>query len=175
MNKKVLISEPKRKLFQLLLEDHRVSTIVMTNGEIPESIQVHTDGSVTFGRTPRNWWNILFRDKETKDFETVCIRMAKAFAKYLPPNSNLARFLTEEIIKNAIEEENYELVIDKFVMYAFLGVTDGDYKLNKLKLFDEGTEQQQKNSSGRSKIRCQGTAYLDLGGGQIPLGVFIEE
>ena len=79
--KKVLISEPKRKLFELLLQDHRVSTIVMTNNEVPASIKVNTDGSVTFGRTPKKWWNFLFGDTETKDFETVCIRMAKAFAK----------------------------------------------------------------------------------------------
>lgn len=173
--KKVLISEPKRKLFELLLQDHRVSTIVMTNNEVPASIKVNTDGSVTFGRTPKKWWNFLFGDTETKDFETVCIRMAKAFAKYLPPGSGLAESLTQEIIRNAIEEEDYESVIDKFVMYAFLGVTEGDYKLNKLKLIDEDPRQQRKNDRGQSNVSYYGTAYVDLGGGQIPIGVRIEK
>lgn len=165
-----LISPAKRKLFQLLLEDKRISSIVVCNGEDPKAIRVNEDGTVTFGRTKKHWWNWFWQDEVTKDFETVCIRMIKAFSKYLPPDSELVNLLTEEVIKNAVASNNYEDVIDRFVMYAFLGVTEGDYKLNKLKLIDDNPRQR-KNASGKMKAYGAGMAYLDLGGGQIPIPV----
>lgn len=174
MPKVQLISEPKKKLFALLLQDKRINSIVLTNDEIPENIIVNDNGSVTFGRTRKHWWNWLFNDTVTKDFETVCIRMVKAFNQYLPKNSGLTRLLTEEIIRSAIEKQNYESVIDRFVMYAFLGVTEGDYKLNKLKLIDEAPRQQQKNASG-TKYKGEGVAYIDFGGGAIPICVHLSE
>lgn len=170
-----LISLPKRKLFKLLLEDKRVSSIVLCNDEEPQAIRVNEDGSVTFGRTPKHWWNWFWNDEVTKDFETVCIRMIKAYSKYLPPNSELASLLTEEVVRNAIESNNYESVIDRFVMYAFLGVTEGDYKLNKLKLIDAGARQQYNASDQKFKMSAKGKAYVDFGGGQIPIGISIEE
>ena len=173
MSKIQLISEPKKKLFALLLQDKRINSIVLTNDEIPESIRVNDDGSITFGRTKKHWWNILFRDTVTKDFETVCLRMVKAYTKYLPSNSGLTALLTDEIVKNAIMTNNYESVIDRFVMYAFLGVTEGDYKLNKLKLIDEDPRQQRGNASG-TKLKGMGIAYLDVGGGQIPINIHLE-
>lgn len=173
MSKIQLISEPKKKLFTLLLQDKRINSIVLTNDEIPESIVVNDDGSVTFGRTRKHWWNWLFNDRVTKDFETVCIRMVKAFNKYLPPESGLTKLLTEEIIHNAIEKQDYESVIDRFVMYAFLGVTEGDYKLNKLKLIDDTPRQQVHNASGK-KLHGIGTAFLDLGGGAIEIPIYID-
>ena len=171
MAKIQLISEPKKKLFTLLLQDKRINSIVLTNDEIPESIIVNDDGSITFGRTKKHWWNWLFNDTVTKDFETVCIRMVKAFNNYLPKGSSLTKLLTEEVIHNAIEKQDYESVIDRFVMYAFLGVTEGDYKLNKLKLIDEEPRQR-----GTCKRKGDGVAYIDLGGGSIPIAMhFLEE
>lgn len=174
MAKIQLISEPKKKLFKLLLEDKRINSIVLTNDEVPENIIVNDDGSVTFGRTKKHWWNWLFNDTVTKDFETVCIRMVKAFNQYLPKDSGLTRLLTEEVIRNAVEKQDYESVIDRFVMYAFLGVTEGDYKLNKLKLIDEEPRQQSRNASGSRKMQGSGIAYLDVGGGQIPIAIHLE-
>lgn len=174
MAKIQLISEPKKKLFKLLLEDKRINSIVLTNDEVPENIIVNDDGSVTFGRTKKHWWNWLFNDTVTKDFETVCIRMVKAFNQYLPKDSGLTKLLTEEVIHNAIEKQDYESVIDRFVMYAFLGVTEGDYKLNKLKLIDDEPQQQYKNARGSKRMQGSGIAYLDVGGGQIPIAVRLE-
>lgn len=174
MAKIQLISEPKKKLFKLLLEDKRINSIVLTNDEVPENIIVNDDGSVTFGRTKKHWWNWLFNDTVTKDFETVCIRMVKAFNQYLPKDSGLTKLLTEEVIHNAIEKQDYESVIDRFVMYAFLGVTEGDYKLNKLKLIDEEPQQQYRNARESKRMQGSGIAYLDVGGGQIPIAVHLE-
>lgn len=175
MSKIQLISEPKKKLFALLLQDKRINSIVLTNNEIPESIRVNDDGSITFGRTRKHWWNWLFNDTVTKDFETVCIRMVKAFNNYLPKGSDLTKLLTEEVIHNAIEKQDYESVIDRFVMYAFLGVTEGDYKLNKLKLIDNEPRQQQRNAGSSFRLKGDGVAYLDFGGGSIPIAIHLSE
>lgn len=170
-----LISESRKDLLKLLLKDTRISSIVLLNGEIPESIVINEDGSVTFGRTPRKWWNYIFRDTTTLSFTDLCFRMMKAFSQYLPRDSELSKLLTKEIIENAIESHRYDFVIDRFVMYAFLGVTEGEYKLSKLKVIDEeeSPRQQRRNASGRP--RCGGVGYIDLGGGQIPIGIHIEE
>ena len=97
--------------------------------------------------------------------------MVKAFNNYLPKGSGLTKLLTEEVIRNAIEKQDYESVIDRFVMYAFLGVTEGDYKLNKLKLIDEEPQQQR----GTCKRKGDGVAYIDLGGGSIPIAMHLSE
>lgn len=171
-----LISESRKDLLKLLLKDTRISSIVLLNGEIPESIVINDDGSVTFGRTPKKWWNYIFRDTTTLSFTDLCFRMMKAFSQYLPRDSELSKLLTKEIIENAIENHRYDFVIDRFVMYAFLGVTEGEYKLSKLKVIDEdgSPRQQHKNASGK-RTRCGGIGYIDLGGGQIPIGIHIEE
>lgn len=177
MSKVRLISKSREDLLKLLLKDNRISSIVLLNNEIPESIVINDDGSVTFGRTPKHWWNQIFRDYTTLSFTDLCFKMLNAFSRYLPKDSNLPRILTEEIITNAINKQQYDFVIDRFVMYAFLGVTEGDYKLSILQLIDENPQQQQKkNDCGRKKrFRGEGIAYLDLGGGQIPIGVRLEE
>lgn len=169
-----LISEPRKDLLKLLLKDRRISDVVLTNGEIPQSIKINDDGSVTFGRTPRHWWNFIFGDTVTISFIDLSFKMLAAFTQYLPKKSGLPRILTEEIIENAVKQRKYDFVIDRFVMYAFLGVTEGDYKLSILQLIDEVPTETGKNTCGRT-IHGRGTAFLDLGGGSIPIGIRIEE
>lgn len=43
-----ILSDSKKLLLELLLKDTRISSEILLNGEIPESIKVHDDGSVTF-------------------------------------------------------------------------------------------------------------------------------
>ena len=174
MSKVRLISKSREDLLKLLLKDNRISSIVLLNNEIPESVVINDDGSVTFGRTPKHWWNKIFRDYTTLSFTDLCFKMLNAFSRYLPKDSNLPRILTEEIITNAINKQQYNFVIDRFVMYAFLGVTEGDYKLSILQLIDEVPTETGKNTGGRT-IHGRGTAFLDLGGGSIPIGIRIEE
>lgn len=170
-----LISEPRKDLLKLLLKDRRISDVVLTNGEIPQSIQINNDGSVTFGRTPRHWWNFIFGDTVTISFIDLSFKMLAAFSQYLPKKSSLPKILTEEIIENAVKQRKYDFVIDRFVMYAFLGVTEGDYKLNILQLIDESPAETAKNTSGKKTVFGKGTAFLDLGHGSIPIGIRIEE
>lgn len=170
-----LISDYKKLVLKLLLQDPKISEMVLTHGEIPQSIEVHDDGSVTFGRTPRHWWNYIFGDKKTYEFRELSTMMLTAYNKYLPPGSGLDKILTQEIIENAYTNNNYEMVIDKFTMYAFLGVTDGAFKLNKLKLIDADPRQQPNARGSKTPKGCVGstTAYMDLGGGEIPFTIHL--
>lgn len=144
-----LISESRKDLLRLLLKDPRISQEILVNGEIPQSIVIHDDGSVTFGRTPRKWWNWIFQDKTHKEFAILALNMRRAFAKYTPKESAFAQFMKDEIIDNAIDKCDYDLVIDRFVMNAFLGVTEGDYLLKSLKEDRRPRQpQQRENTSG---------------------------
>lgn len=143
-----LISESRKDLLRLLLKDPRISQEILVNGEIPQSIVIHDDGSVTFGRTPRKWWNWIFQDKTHKEFAILAFDMRRAFAKYTPKNSMFAQFMKDEIISSAIDSRDYDLVIDRFVMNAFLGVTEGDYLLKNIKEDKRPRQPQKKDTDG---------------------------
>lgn len=172
-----LISDYKKLVLKLLLQDPRINSVVLTNNEVPRSIEVHDDGSVTFGRTPKKWWNFLFGDKVTIGFRELSTLMLTAYCKYLPPNSGLEDILTREVIDKAYKNNNYEDIIDRFTLYAFLGVTEGEYKINKLKLIDKDPRQQY-NAGGRTGSRRKVgeiNAFMDLGGGQLPTTISLYE
>lgn len=169
-----ILSNSKKLLLELLLKDHRISSEILLNGEVPAYIKVHDDGSVTFGRTKKGFWNWLFKDEKRYEFRELSTMMLAAYSKYLPPNEYLSNILTKNIIKDAYKKHDYESVIDRFALYAFLGVTEGDYVIDKIKLIDEDTQQQQKkNVRGRRIGNTIG--YLDLGGGSLPVGISIVE
>lgn len=66
-----ILSDSKKLLLELLLKDTRISSEILLNGEIPESIKVHDDGSVTFYRSRQHWWSWLFQDKKTYEFREL--------------------------------------------------------------------------------------------------------
>lgn len=175
MSKIQLISESKKRVLKLLLQDDRISKLVLLNGERPQSIEVNDDGSVTFGRTHKKWWNFLFGDKETLNFETVYMRMLKAYREYLPNNSYIARVFTDKVIDRYLSSGNYDEVVKCFMVYALLGVTEGDYQLDKHILLDENPRQQ-KNASGHSKQKMSGIipACINLGGDYYPFDLRID-
>lgn len=139
-----ILSDSKKLLLELLLKDTRISSEILLNGEIPESIKVHDDGSVTFYRSRQHWWSWLFQDKKTYEFRELSTMMLAAYSKYLPPNKYLNNILTQKVIEEAYKTHDYESVINRFALYAFLGVTEGDYKISKTMLIDDDPQQQQK-------------------------------
>ena len=88
-----ILSDSKKLLLELLLKDTRISSEILLNGEIPESIKVHDDGSVTFYRSRQHWWSWLFQDKKTYEFRELSTMMLAAYSKYLPPNKYLNNIL----------------------------------------------------------------------------------
>lgn len=167
-----LISAPKEKLLKLLLEDPRISQEILVNGEIPQSIVINDDGSVTFGRTPRKWWNWIFQDKTRLSFRDLAFEMRNAFAKYTPKESMFAAFMKDEIVNNAVDARNYDFVIDRFVANAFLGVTEGDYLLSALK--EERRPRQQQNASGYQNLGRTNLS-LRIGNDYMDIPVLIQE
>lgn len=175
MSKVQLISDSKKRVLKLLLEDNRISGLVLLNGERPQSIKVHDDGSVTFGRTPKKWWNFIFGDEETLNFETVYMRMLKAYREYLPDNSYIAKVFTDKVIDKYLSSGNYDEVVKCFMIYALLGVKEGDYMLDKPSLLDEDPRQQNNASGQQPRRRMSGTipASINLGGDYFPFDLHI--
>lgn len=178
-NKVELITASRQRILKLLLEDPRVSQIVLTNNEVPQSIKINADGSVTFGRTPRKWWNWLWNDTITVSFIELSLRMLSAYKQYTSTeNASFARTLTKEIVENAIDRKDYDWIIDKFLLHAVLGVNEGDYKNSAL---DEVDKNPQRSQNGRGnnvhgekrQFKNVGTVGINLGGGiiEIPLSI----
>ena len=99
--------------------------------------------------------------------------MLAAYSKYLPPNKYLNNILTQKVIEEAYKTYDYESVINRFALYAFLGVTEGDYKISKTMLIDDDPQQQQKNARGQKIGSCIG--YLNLGGGDMAININLME
>lgn len=173
MEKVKLISESRKDYLKLLMKDPRISRAVLINSEIPQSMVINDDGSVTFGLTPTRWWNFLFRSHVRISFSDLAFRIRNALAEYTPEFSGFKDALKEEIVENAIDAHNYDYVIDRLFLNAILGVTEGEYKIKKTK---EGNLRQPSNKSGRDHSRVGRVQVgLDLGGGCIPLDLYIEE
>ena len=156
-----ILSDSKKLLLELLLKDTRISSEILLNGEIPESI------------SRQHWWSWLFQDKKTYEFRELSTMMLAAYSKYLPPNKYLNNILTQKVIEEAYKTHDYESVINRFALYAFLGVTEGDYKISKTMLIDDDPQQQQKNARGQKIGSCIG--YLNLGGGDMAININLIE
>lgn len=173
MERVELISNSRKDYLKLLMKDPRICRVVLLNGEVPQSMVVNDDGSVTFGLTPTKWWNYLFRSHVRISFPELAFRIRNALAEYTPEHSGFKDALKEEIVENAIDARNYDYVIDRLFLNAILGVTEGEYKIKSSK---EGKLRQPNNKSGRDFSRVGKVQVgLNLGGGCIPLDLYIEE
>jgi len=180
-----MISPGKQILLKVLLMDKRINSAVLLHDEIPESIVINDDGSVTFGRTKKKWWNYIFNDKVTIDFDSLALKMMVAYKKYTPANTEFCKTLTEEIIQNALDVRAYDHIIDKFMLHALIGVSEGDYKNLNLKYLDGDSDNERNQTSHNNKksdkknsfsqVVAKGTVYLDLGGGMVPIPIDIVE
>ncbi len=172
-----LISESRKKLLRLLLEDPRIGELVLVNGEKAASVVIKDDGSTTFRSIPDTWWAWLFRygHKRTMSFSDLAFLIRDALARYTPASSRFRDAIKDEIVDHAIDSKNYDYVVDRLFLNAILGVTEGEYKLKR------GGELRQPDNNS---CKDQGTNYrrvgkttigIDLGGGCIPVDLYIEE
>lgn len=164
-----LISESRKKFLKLLLDDPRISSVVLINGEIPKSVCINDDGSVTFGLVPQRFINRIFRSYRTIEFPTLAFRIRNALAKYTPNNSGFKEFIKDEIVNHAIDSMKYDYVIDRLFMNAILGVTEGEYLIKPL-----GDVSSHSNKSGEKVVYESPKNWgLVLGDGIIPLSLKI--
>lgn len=170
-----LISDSRKDLLLLLLKDPIISNQCLIKGEIPGSIVINDDGSITFGRTPRKWWNWIFRDRRTISFRDLAFDMRTAYGKYTPTDCGMSEAMDAEIIRNSVDRKDYDGIIDKFVIHAFIGVNEGRYLLRTLQEDKNIRQPQQKVRYDGPKKTMRGTIALDLGGDCMPIDVVIEE
>ena len=77
--------------------------------ELYSVVTINNDGSITFGKTRCLWWNKLIGDQVTISFTDFAFKTVAALSgQKRNINDIILKGLSEEVIKNAIMEEQYE-------------------------------------------------------------------
>lgn len=92
--------------------------------ELYSTVTINDDGSITFGKTRCLWWNKLIGDEFTMSFTDFAFKTTAALSgQKRNINDIILKGLSEEVIKNAIIEEKYDMVVDRLFDAARYGVT----------------------------------------------------
>ena len=92
--------------------------------ELYSTVTINDDGSITFGKTRYLWWNKLIGDEFTMSFTDFAFKTTAALSgQKRNINDIILKGLSEEVIKNAIIEEKYDMVVDRLFDAARYGVT----------------------------------------------------
>lgn len=189
-----LISESRKRMLKLILRDPKISELLLIDKQIPGRIVINDDGSTTFYKNKCKILGWIF-DEPTKSFtfRDLMFELLRAYSKSSKEESGFFNVLSESIIENSVKALEYDRIIDAFVLHAFLGVEEGEYRLKNLALKKEkpnqpapnnnkqGGGQQQKTQhkpqpQQGDKIVAKGGIYADIGGSVIRVAdVHIEE
>lgn len=91
--------------------------------ELYSTVTINNDGSITFGKTRCLWWNKLIGDQITISFTDFAFKTVAALSgQKRNINDIILKGLSEEVIKNAIMEEQYDMVVDRLFDAARYGV-----------------------------------------------------
>lgn len=91
--------------------------------ELYSRVSINDDGSITFGKTGCLWWNRLIGDETTISFADFALRTVAALAgQKRNVNDVILKGLSEEIIRNAVMQEKYDMVVDRLFDAARYGV-----------------------------------------------------
>lgn len=119
------ISPRSKKQIEILFMDPTIrrNLIDESKKELYSTVVINDDGSITFGKTGCLWWNRLIGDEITISFTDFAFRTVSALAgQQRNVNDVILKGLSEEVIKNAIVEEQYDMVVDRLFDAARYGV-----------------------------------------------------
>jgi len=122
MNK---LSERSKKQIEILFMDESIKRNLIDDSkkEFYKTVTINDDGSITFGKTRVLWWNRLIGDEKTISFSDFALRTVAALSgQKRNVNDVILKGLGEEVIRNAILEEQYDLVVDRLFDAARYGV-----------------------------------------------------
>lgn len=134
---KQLLDKQHKVFMQWLLEDDTIKPSVFLDVDHFESYQIcdiYDDGTIVLGKTRCRWWNHLIKCETKLSFLDFAFGVWKAFVG-LSSNTlknGILKGLSWEIIENAIQKKEYNVVIDRFVDVA-------RHALSQSKLFSKGT------------------------------------
>lgn len=122
MNK---LSERSKKEIEILFMDDTIKRNLIDDSkkELYKTVTINDDGSITFGKTRVLWWNKLIGDEKTISFADFAFKTVAALSgQKRNVNDIILKGLGEEVIRNAILEERYDLVVDRLFDAARYGV-----------------------------------------------------
>lgn len=134
---KVLLDKQHKVFMQWLLEDDTVKPNVFLDVDHYESYKIcdiYDDGTIVLGKTSYRWWNHLIKCETKLSFLDFAFGVWKSFVG-LSSNAlkdGILKGLSWEIIKNAVQNKEYNDVIDRFIDVA-------RHALPSSKLYSKGT------------------------------------
>lgn len=91
--------------------------------ELYSRVTINEDGTITFGKTGCLWWNRLIGDEKTISFADFALKTVAALAgQKCNVNDIILKGLSEEVVRNAIIEEKYDMVVDRLFDAARYGI-----------------------------------------------------
>lgn len=123
MNK--CLSQRSKKQIEILFLDETIrnNLIDKKNQEIYSNVTINDDGSITFGKTRCFWWNKLIGDYITISFSDFAFKTVAALAgQKKNVNDIILKGLSNEVIRNSIIDEKYDVVVDRLFDAARYGV-----------------------------------------------------
>ena len=124
MSKKLSVRSKKEIEILFLDETIRRNLIDESKKELYSVVTINDDGSITFGKTRCLWWNKLIGDETTISFTDFALKTVAALSgQKRNVNDIILKGLSEEVIKNAIIEEQYDVVVDRLFDAARYGVS----------------------------------------------------
>lgn len=169
-----LISESRKVLLLALFKDDAIRReFLLDNDKVAPTLTINDDGSVLIQRS-RNWFvNWLFGGNgKTITFMEVAFRIANVMAgSGTNKNEKIFKGISQEIIEKAIQGKDYDYVVDALFATNMFGFEGGYYSSKYIKTEDD--EAVKKRSTIRT--RAAGVAGIDLGGGMIPIQIYVDE
>lgn len=119
------LSQRSKLQIQILFLDPTIrrNLIDESKKELYSRVTINDDGTITFGKTGCLWWNRLIGDEKTISFADFALKTVASLAgQERNVNDVILKGLSEEIIRNAVMQEKYDMVVDRLFDAARYGV-----------------------------------------------------
>lgn len=131
--------------------------------DLAKHCNVNKDGSVTIGKTPYKWINLLFGAEKTISCETICFRLIKTITGFGGSRNNEAYKDLCERFSNYYKDGNFSLAISAiFVAYRFVLAPD-------IKAMTEDNPIVERKGKSNKNILINGILLKDSSGGLVAL------
>lgn len=162
-------------LLAALFKDEAIRReFLLDNESVAKTVTIKDDGSILIHRS-RHWLiNWLFRGNgQTITFTEAAFRIANVMSgSGRNKNEKIFKGISEEIIEKAIQGKDYDYVVDALFATNMFGFEGGYYASKYIKTEDKGAVQERPPTI---RTRAAGMAAIDLGGGAIPIQIYVDE
>lgn len=119
------LSQKSVKLIELLLSDPTIKGNLIDDQkkELYKTITICENGDIILGKTRCLWWNRLIGDEKILSFTDFAFKTVAALSgQKSNVNDILLKGLSEEVIRKAILDDQFDMVVDRLFDAARYGV-----------------------------------------------------